>query len=375
MTAMFHKDVGKKSTRKKRRGNEMRNQPTRLGTPDWPRKDGKVNELKHQTQPHPFWLADIYSRVSERICQLRDHVQPILEQAREIDVCSLGVDGLRYLCVLSGVWFWINTIFAITYYSVGVLDAVVAPVFHLQHTTDDPRRTSMINQNVEPVEESKPSAQPVESQHPDVLELKALRKQVKTQKRQLKKRRKEFLTTQQGSDRQQQSIEKKLKEANRQTQRLREQSRLDEKKLRKELTRVRTAAKIDVSRSRDQTRLAELKLNQQMRKTAKMEQAMRDRIVDLEVEVEEAHDQTTLAKQEVKRLMEAKKIQEEKQQDGLDQSDECCVVCEAQPRTHVAVPCGHLATCESCSEQITQECCICRRKLCLKTPYLRLHAV
>ena len=41
-----------------------------------------------------------------------------------------------------------------------------------------------------------------------------------------------------------------------------------------------------------------------------------------------------------------------------------CIVCFANPKTHLAVPCGHQCACESCSEQM-QECPYCRAEVSL----------
>ena len=46
--------------------------------------------------------------------------------------------------------------------------------------------------------------------------------------------------------------------------------------------------------------------------------------------------------------------------DGVDVRDgEECVICFDDLKTHIAVPCGHLCVCESCSASL-QSCPICR---------------
>ncbi len=39
-----------------------------------------------------------------------------------------------------------------------------------------------------------------------------------------------------------------------------------------------------------------------------------------------------------------------------------CVVCLTSPKSHVAVPCGHMAMCDTCCEQLgkNKPCPICR---------------
>ena len=36
-----------------------------------------------------------------------------------------------------------------------------------------------------------------------------------------------------------------------------------------------------------------------------------------------------------------------------------CIVCMSQPKTHLAVPCGHQCACGACAEQM-QQCPYCR---------------
>lgn len=47
---------------------------------------------------------------------------------------------------------------------------------------------------------------------------------------------------------------------------------------------------------------------------------------------------------------------------------QACVICNANPREIILLPCGHVSICEDCSDGISKDCPVCRTKIEKKLP-------